>query len=537
MGTSPSQDRIGCRSSRPGRLADGLGWGLFGRAGRSWDQCDGRSSRTSRQCNGSLVLCLCSWARGLEGKQRCSRDGTGVAAPPGCAQYFVIAVNLGTAVSGPSQGRLTLNVCRAGGLAGWLAGVRRSGTSVSKTARRRCVVEGKGLQEKRRVPKGWSGTEWPSLAHNSLATLGPLKLQAYHLSSPLFLTAKGLKGAPKRDCVGTLTRPHTVTLVHCQVEGKGLGSLTPSCRSHSRGVVVFLAFAATSHHHQLPCRWDKHTASILLYSATTYVPTPPPPLTLASCGILSRAEVVAHAGQGSAGLTPIEILQYLYTVRHARHIPYSSTYTKALGWADVTQSLSEGALGLLPLSIVIINIYRPVHDRDRNRVTDMTDRPLPVAPRGPAGPPSAVDCLIGFRGLVSIHRQTKAREKTSDGCHVPYHDIVSNCFWPPAEGSGPPPNLAAARRVGAQRFHSSQLCLSQRQTQEAVSAPFVSRSTPNAFFLSSFLTSMLTVPADSLRTRRRRRRSGPQHRARSSLLRAPHGHRWPSPACSISTTR
>lgn len=55
--------------------------------------------------------------------------------------------------------------------------VGRSGTSVSKTARRRFVVEGKGLQEKRRVPKGWSGTEWPSLAHNSLATLGPLKQQ------------------------------------------------------------------------------------------------------------------------------------------------------------------------------------------------------------------------------------------------------------------------------------------------------------------------------------------------------------------------
>lgn len=86
--------------------------------------------------------------------------------------------------------RMTDSECLSGGL----AGVRRSGTSVSKTARRRCVVEGKGLQEKRRVPKGWSGTEWPSLAHNSLATLGPLKQQAYHLSSPLFLAAKGLKG-------------------------------------------------------------------------------------------------------------------------------------------------------------------------------------------------------------------------------------------------------------------------------------------------------------------------------------------------------
>lgn len=212
-------------------------------------------------------------------------------------------------------------------------------------------------------------------------------------------------------------------------------------------------------------------------------------------------------------------------------------YTKALAWADVTLS-PKGHSDCCPCLLLLLTFCRPVHDRDRIRVTDMTDSPLPVAPHGPAGPPSAVDCLIGFRRLVPIHRQTKAREKTSDGCHVPYHDIVSNCFWPPAEGCGPPPNLAAARRVGAQRFHSSQLCLSQRQTQEAVSAPFVSRSTPNAFFsLSSFLTSLVTVPADSLRTRRRRRRSGPQHRARSSLLRAPHGRRRPSPACSISTTR
>lgn len=144
------------------------------------------------------------------------------------------------------------------------------------------------------MPKGWSGTEWPSLAHNSLATLGPLRLQAYHLSSPLFLTTKGLKGAPGRDCLGTMTWPHTVTLVHCKVERNGLGSLTPSCRSHSRGVVVFLAFAATSHHHQLPSWCNKHPVSGLLYSAMCHTPRP---LTLVACGILSRAEVVAHAGQ------------------------------------------------------------------------------------------------------------------------------------------------------------------------------------------------------------------------------------------------
>lgn len=85
---------------------------------------------------------------------------------------------------------------------GCLAGVRRSGTRVSKTALRCCcVVEGKGLQEKRRVPKGWSGTEWPSLAHNSLATLGPLKQPAYHLSSPPF---PNHKGAPEGELLVNL---------------------------------------------------------------------------------------------------------------------------------------------------------------------------------------------------------------------------------------------------------------------------------------------------------------------------------------------
>lgn len=126
------------------------------------------------------------------------------------------------------------------------------------------------------MPKAWSGTEWASLAHNSLATLGPLKLQAYHLSSPLFLTAKGLKGAPNRGCLGTMTWIHTVTLVHYQVEGKGHGSLTASCRSHSVGVVVFFAFAATP----LPppiafptCLGNKHIRHLVCYIEVMCHPT------------------------------------------------------------------------------------------------------------------------------------------------------------------------------------------------------------------------------------------------------------------------
>lgn len=110
----------------------------------------------------------------------------------------------------------------------------------------------------------------------------------------------------------------------------------------------------------------------------------------------------------------------------------------------------------------------------------MTDRPLPVARRRSTVRRRLLDWVQGI-GFHSSSNKTRAT--TSDGCHVPYRDIVSNCFWPPAECSGPPPNLAAARRVGAKRFHSSQLCLSQRQTQEAVSTPFVSWPTPNAFFL------------------------------------------------------
>lgn len=160
-----------------------------------------------------------------------------------------------------------MSVERAGGL----DGVRRSGTSVSKTARRRFVVEGKGLQEKRRVPKGWSGTEWPSLAHNSQqpSDAWATKMAGLPAVESPFPNDKGAQGAPERDGLGTMTWAHTVTLVHYQVERKSLGSLTASCRSHSRGVVmVFFAFAATSHHHQLPSRRNEHTSySSLLYLA------------------------------------------------------------------------------------------------------------------------------------------------------------------------------------------------------------------------------------------------------------------------------
>lgn len=51
-----------------------------------------------------------------------------------------------------------------------------------------------------------------------------------------FPNHKGAQGAPGRDCLGTITWARTVTLVHCQVERKSPGSLTASCRSHSRGV-------------------------------------------------------------------------------------------------------------------------------------------------------------------------------------------------------------------------------------------------------------------------------------------------------------
>lgn len=216
----------------PGPLADGLGWGLFGRAGRSWDSV---AVVGAAQIVDAMALSLSRsvlLARGVEGKQRCCRDGTGVAVPPGSAQ------DCGCWQLGDSSlwlwPRMTDSGCLLGERAGWLACVGRAQV-FPRLRGAGCVVEGKGLQEKRRVPKGWSGTEWPSLAHNSLATLGPLKLQAYHLSSLLFLTAKRLEGAPERECLGTMTWARTVTLVHYQVERNRLGSLTPPAGLTQRG--------------------------------------------------------------------------------------------------------------------------------------------------------------------------------------------------------------------------------------------------------------------------------------------------------------
>ena len=61
-----------------------------------------------------------------------------------------------------------------------------------------------------------------------------------------FPNYKGAQGAPERVYLGTMTWVRTVTLVHYQVERKGLGSLTPSCRSHPRGLVLVVS-VATSH--------------------------------------------------------------------------------------------------------------------------------------------------------------------------------------------------------------------------------------------------------------------------------------------------
>lgn len=76
---------------------------LFGRAGRSWNSV--RFVRPTQAVN-AMALSLSPslyLACGVEGKQRCNRDGTGVAAPPGSAQDEV-AVNLGQqSLSGSGQ--------------------------------------------------------------------------------------------------------------------------------------------------------------------------------------------------------------------------------------------------------------------------------------------------------------------------------------------------------------------------------------------------------------------------------------------------
>lgn len=107
-----------------GPLADGSGWGLFGRAGRSWDSVPVVGAAQIVDAMALSPSCSGFLARGVEGKQRCNRDGTGVAAPPGSAQ------DCGCCRLGDSSlwlwPRMTDSGCQSGGLAGWMACVGRA---------------------------------------------------------------------------------------------------------------------------------------------------------------------------------------------------------------------------------------------------------------------------------------------------------------------------------------------------------------------------------------------------------------------------
>lgn len=101
--TNPSRDQgdVVVRARLVGKTdQDGK---LFGRAGRSWNSV--RVVRPTQVVNAMALLLSPSLylARGVEDKQRCSRDGTGLAAPRGSAQDEV-AVNLGQqSLSGSGQ--------------------------------------------------------------------------------------------------------------------------------------------------------------------------------------------------------------------------------------------------------------------------------------------------------------------------------------------------------------------------------------------------------------------------------------------------
>lgn len=173
------------------------------------------------------------------------------------------------------------------------------------------------------------------------------------------------------------------------------------------------------------------------------------------------------------------------------------------------------ALGLPPLSIVIIN-KQSVQYLHKTRVTDMTDRPVPVA-RRLAGLPSAVDCLIGFRGSVSIHRQTNPE----GGRRMDATSHITTLF-PTVSGRQPRALVPhPTLRLLGESAHSASTrpnsaCRNVKHKRRCRLHLFRGPR-PTPFFFSSVLTSNLTVPADSLRRKGRRRRSGPQHQARSSL--------------------
>lgn len=88
----------------PGQLTDGLGWGLSGRAGRSWNSVTVVGAAQTVNANGSLALSLCSWHTVSRANKGTAKMELVLAAPPGSAPDYVVVVKLRTAVSGPGQG-------------------------------------------------------------------------------------------------------------------------------------------------------------------------------------------------------------------------------------------------------------------------------------------------------------------------------------------------------------------------------------------------------------------------------------------------
>lgn len=61
-----------------GQLTDGLGWGLSGRAGRSWNSVTVVGAAQTVNANGSLALSLCSWHTVSRANKGAAEMGTGV---------------------------------------------------------------------------------------------------------------------------------------------------------------------------------------------------------------------------------------------------------------------------------------------------------------------------------------------------------------------------------------------------------------------------------------------------------------------------